>query len=118
MSVLMAGGGVRGGQVIGASDGQGAYPADRPVACEDLIATVYHAFGISPDDTVEAVGGQQSNTSRHLQALFDARMVGRRRAGSSVLYWISDPDVFRLCEIVCHSAEQEAIRSLAELKGR
>jgi DNA-binding transcriptional ArsR family regulator len=72
----------------------------------------------SVSEIVEAVGGQQSNTSRHLQALFDAGMVGRRRAGASVLYWISDPDVFRLCEIVCHSAEQEAIRSLAEFRGR
>lgn len=58
MSVLMAGGGVQGGQVIGASDAEGAYPAERPVPCEDLVASVYHAFGISPSDTVEAVGGQ------------------------------------------------------------
>jgi hypothetical protein len=49
---------VRGGQVIGASDEQGAYPADRPIPCEDLVASVYHVFGIQPDDTVEAVGGQ------------------------------------------------------------
>ena len=82
------------------------------------ILQVLQAGEKSVGEIVEAVGGQQSNTSRHLQALFDVRMVGRRRAGSSVLYWISDPDVFRLCEIVCHSAEQEAIRSLAELKGR
>jgi hypothetical protein len=52
MSVLMAGGGVRGGRVVGASDEQGAYPADRPIPCEDLVATVYHAFGISPDDRI------------------------------------------------------------------
>ncbi len=58
MSVLMAGGGVRGGQVIGASDEHGAYPADRPVPCEDMVASVYHAFGIRPEDTVPAVGGQ------------------------------------------------------------
>ncbi len=58
LSVLMAGGGIRGGQVIGASDWQGGYPADRPVASRDVVASVYHAFGIGPDDTVEAVGGQ------------------------------------------------------------
>jgi hypothetical protein len=58
MSVLIAGGGVKGGQVIGASDENGAYPADRPIASHDLVATVYHAFGITPDDTVDAVGGQ------------------------------------------------------------
>jgi len=58
MSVLIAGGGVRGGQVIGASDADGAYPDGRPVAARDVVATVYHVFGIRPEDTVEAVGGQ------------------------------------------------------------
>jgi uncharacterized protein (DUF1501 family) len=58
MSVLIAGGGVRGGQVVGRTDENGAYPADRPIPSHDVVATVYHAFGISPDDTVEAVGGQ------------------------------------------------------------
>jgi hypothetical protein len=58
MSVLAAGGGVKGGQVIGASDAEGAYPKERPIPSHDLVASVYHAFGISPDDTVEAVGGQ------------------------------------------------------------
>jgi hypothetical protein len=43
---LMAGGGVRGGQVYGQSDRYGAYPQDRPVHPYDLIATVYHALGI------------------------------------------------------------------------
>ena len=72
----------------------------------------------SVSEIVEAVGGQQSNISRHLQTLFEAGLVDRRRAGPSVIYWISDPAVFKLCEIVCHSAEKEAARSLAELKGR
>lgn len=58
MSVLIAGGGVRGGQVIGASDAEGAYAKERPIPSYDLVATVYHAFGIHPDNTVEAVGGQ------------------------------------------------------------
>ncbi|MGV3724015.1 MAG: DUF1501 domain-containing protein [Actinomycetota bacterium] len=58
MSVLMAGGGIRGGQVIGRTDENGAYPADRPIPSHDVVASVYHAFGINPDDTVEAVGGQ------------------------------------------------------------
>ncbi len=59
MSVLVAGGGVRGGQVIGASDEIGGYPKDRPIGCWDLVATVYHAFGISPDDTIAIPGGAQ-----------------------------------------------------------
>lgn len=72
----------------------------------------------SVSEIVEAVGGQQSNISRHLQTLFEAGLVGRRRAGASVLYRITDPAVFKLCEIVCRSAEREAERQLAELKAR
>jgi uncharacterized protein (DUF1501 family) len=45
-SVLLAGGGVRGGTVVGASDLTGAYPADRPVRPPDLAATLYRLLGI------------------------------------------------------------------------
>jgi hypothetical protein len=41
-SALVAGGGVPGGRVVGASDAQGAYPADRPVSPPDLAATAFH----------------------------------------------------------------------------
>ncbi len=50
MSVLMAGGGVRGGQTYGTSDRYAAYPADHPVGPEDVARTVYHAMGI--DDLI------------------------------------------------------------------
>ncbi len=46
MSVLLAGGGIRGGQVYGSSDRLAAYPDDKPVAPEDIAKTVYHAMGI------------------------------------------------------------------------
>jgi hypothetical protein len=45
-SVLVAGGGVRGGQAIGSSDEIGAYPVDRPVKPAEVAATVYHSLGI------------------------------------------------------------------------
>ena len=45
-SVVFAGGGIRGGQVYGASDAIGAYPARLPCAPHDLHATVFHALGI------------------------------------------------------------------------
>jgi uncharacterized protein (DUF1501 family) len=48
-SALLAGGGVRGGQVYGASDKIAAYVKDNPVSPADLLATVYHAFGLPPD---------------------------------------------------------------------
>ena len=47
-SVMLAGGGVRGGFVLGASDRIGAYPADRPTTPGDLMATMYHLLGIDP----------------------------------------------------------------------
>jgi uncharacterized protein (DUF1501 family) len=45
-SMLFAGGGVRGGQVIGASDRNGAEPKERPVHAAEIAATVYHSFGL------------------------------------------------------------------------
>lgn len=47
-SVVLAGGGLRGGQVLGASDKIAAYPASDPVTPEDLLATLYHCLGIDP----------------------------------------------------------------------
>jgi uncharacterized protein (DUF1501 family) len=47
-SVLLAGGGVRGGQVIGSSDAIGAYPKDRPTTPADIHATMYAALGYDP----------------------------------------------------------------------
>jgi len=44
-SVLLAGGGIRGGQVIGASDAIGAFPKERPTTPADIHATVYAALG-------------------------------------------------------------------------
>ena len=46
-SVLMAGGGIPGGLVVGASDQQGAYPVTRPVTVPELAATVYRLMGIN-----------------------------------------------------------------------
>ncbi len=47
-SALVAGGGVRGGQVHGASDATAAYAADGMVGPWDIAATVYHLMGLDP----------------------------------------------------------------------
>ena len=47
-SAVFAGGGVRGGQVIGKSDKIAAYPAARAFYPADLGATIYHALGVDP----------------------------------------------------------------------
>jgi hypothetical protein len=57
-SVALAGGGVRGGQVVGSSDLIGAYPKERPVHISDLAATIYHALGINPRAQVFDLQGQ------------------------------------------------------------
>jgi hypothetical protein len=62
-SVLLAGGGVRGGQVYGASDKHAAYVKDNPVRPEDLLATVYHGFGLGPDREVRNREGQPLRVS-------------------------------------------------------
>jgi hypothetical protein len=51
-SALLAGGGIRGGQVYGASDKEAAYVKDRPVSPEDFLATIYHALGLSPESEI------------------------------------------------------------------
>ena len=47
-SLVMAGGGIRGGQVHGCSDKLAAYPAADPVSPGDLLCTIYHCLGIDP----------------------------------------------------------------------
>jgi hypothetical protein len=47
-SAVLAGGGIRPGQVVGSTDATGELPADRPVEPEDLVATAYALLGIDP----------------------------------------------------------------------
>jgi hypothetical protein len=44
-TVYFAGGGVKGGRVVGRSDPIGGYPAERPTDPGEVIATVFHSFG-------------------------------------------------------------------------
>ncbi|MCS7046071.1 MAG: DUF1501 domain-containing protein [Gemmataceae bacterium] len=46
MSVLVAGGGIRTGQVIGATNSRGEYPSERPLTPNDLWATMFRHLGI------------------------------------------------------------------------
>lgn len=56
MSVLMAGGGIRGGQEIGATDARAEYPEDRPIDPADVVKTVYHAMGITDLEATDPLG--------------------------------------------------------------
>lgn len=56
LSVLLAGGGIRGGQTFGATDRLAAYPAIDPVSPADIAKTVYHAMGIRDLQAQDAQG--------------------------------------------------------------
>ncbi len=57
-TVLLAGGGIRGGRVYGASDKVAAYPADRPVTPPDLAATLLHLLGVPPGMEIQDQTGR------------------------------------------------------------
>jgi uncharacterized protein (DUF1501 family) len=67
MSVLLAGGGFAGGQVIGASDSKGALPVKAPCRLEQVLATMYRHLGIDPAQTVK----DHSGRPRHLLEIRD-----------------------------------------------
>jgi hypothetical protein len=55
-SAMLAGAGIRGGQVYGASDVHAGYVKDRPVSPEDFAATILHALGVPPETRLAADG--------------------------------------------------------------
>jgi Protein of unknown function (DUF1501) len=57
-SVVLAGGGVKGGQVYGASDRVGESPADRPVTPADLACTVFTLLGVDPARELHTADGR------------------------------------------------------------
>ena len=63
----------------------------------------------------EGLGASQPNVSRHLRALFEAGLITRRRSGTSTVYSVSDPLVFKLCGLVCDSLVQRARADLEEM---
>lgn len=69
MFMLMAGGGVKGGQVIGVSDDKGALPADEGRSPDDVAASFYHTLGI--DHTQE----YNTNTGRPVMIVRDGNVI-------------------------------------------
>ena len=58
-SVLLAGGGVKGGRVIGKTDAKAAEPIDRPVTPEELYFTLYHQLGIDAKRFLLSTSGRE-----------------------------------------------------------
>ena len=70
-SVAMAGGGIRGGQVVGSSDSVGEGPKDRPVTPSDLAATIYTLLGIDPKMELHTADGRPVRV-----APFESEVIG------------------------------------------
>lgn len=58
-SVYFAGGGVKGGRVVGQSDRHGGCPVDRPVTPAEVVATIYHSLGFDLETSLPGPEGGQ-----------------------------------------------------------
>jgi uncharacterized protein (DUF1501 family) len=63
-SVVLAGGGIRGGQVIGSSDRVGESPHEKPVTPADLAHTIYTLLGIDPHRELHTPDGRPVRLSQ------------------------------------------------------
>jgi uncharacterized protein (DUF1501 family) len=71
-STVLAGGGIRGGQLYGQSDSRGAFVADKPVRPVDLLATIWTTLGIDSETELRDRTGRPHPLARGqaLTALF------------------------------------------------
>jgi hypothetical protein len=70
-SAMLAGGGIRGGAVYGASDRLAAFPADCPVVPEDFGATILHALDVPPETRLAPDGfTRPASTGRPIREVF------------------------------------------------
>lgn len=66
-----------------------------------LILDALRDGELSVGQLQEKLDAGQANISRHLQVLHGGGLVDRRREGTTVYYWLADPTVFKLCDLVC-----------------
>jgi len=76
-SVLVAGGGFKGGHIVGSSDAKGEKVKDRPVYPVDLISSIYELLGIDPDGTFPSAN-DQGKPARVTPAAADGVAMGGR----------------------------------------
>jgi hypothetical protein len=57
-TMYFAGGGVKGGRVVGKSDAIGAAPVERPVEPAEIVATIYHSLGFDLETKIPGAGGR------------------------------------------------------------
>jgi len=101
---------------------QTAAPKVLPAAALELIAARFRMLAepmrlrllneLRPGERtvtqlIVATGAGQANISKHLGLLADAGMVGRRKDGLNVFYFIADESLFELCDLVCSRLQAE-----------
>ena len=106
-------------------------PHPLPDDLAELIARRFRALGepmriklldrlrdgeATVSELTEVTGASQQNVSKHLALLAELGIVARRKEGTRVCYRIADEGVFRLCEDVCGSIQQQ-LAALSELVG-
>lgn len=106
----------------------GAVPREMTDEALDLIAARFRILGEpsrlkliralqsgeqSVTELMAATGLTQANTSRHLQGLAQAGILGRRKVGLNVRYFIEDPGIFELCHHVCGSIRTQLTRGVS-----
>jgi DNA-binding transcriptional ArsR family regulator len=62
----------------------------------------------SVNDLVEALPTSQANVSKQLKMLYEANLLDRKQQGTQVIYSISEPLVFSLCELACEKLNRSA----------
>jgi uncharacterized protein (DUF1501 family) len=71
-STLLAGGGIKGGAVVGSSDSKGTEPASDPVKPEDLAATIYQSLGLDYSQSISSPEGVRIALARGGSAIRQA----------------------------------------------
>jgi DNA-binding transcriptional ArsR family regulator len=69
-------------------------------------------------ELVEELEANQPNVSKHLNLLLEGGLVARRKQGTSSIYSVADPLIFKLCDLVCKNAMAKTKQVLASLETK
>lgn len=104
---------------------------EMPPEALELVAARFRAMGepirlrilqtlqggeMSVNALTQTIGSTQPNVSKHLRVLQESGLVGRRQKGSNAYYFIADPMIFELCEMVCSGMRQRLEQQIGVLQ--